>query len=463
MLNKSHVKQVLVLIAAIVGTAVHAFANTNAYVLTAIITDPLLPADNSFGYTMGVVGTDKFVITSYERSGLQPGAYLFNSQGVFITTLTNGAHPFHNRGGLAVGGLGSDRVILGAYWNYGPDLSFQVGAAFLVHTNGAMILSITNPTPAPGDNFGLNVAGSSNALLIGAHLDDTGASNAGSAYLFDTNGVLLTTFTNSTPLANENFGSSLAFLGSNRVLIGAAGESSTITNAGAVYLFNTNGDLLTTMTNPSPSSEGFGRALTVVSADKILIGAPGYDYSVSAPNSGAAYLFSTNGALLLTFTNPVPAFGDNFGCTMTTVSPEMVLISAPNFGGGSGSAYLFRADGTLLCSFDDPTPAQNDYYGLSTVALGGDKVFLSAQGDGAVYFFTLQPKAFEVPRLSLTESNGSIHISWPVTVDAYQLFETMTLSPVNWTPVPNAAGTNSSEISVTVEAAGQRFYRLERQ
>ena len=85
MLNKSHVKQVLVLIAAIVGTAVHAFANTNAYVLTAIITDPLLPADNSFGYTMGVVGTDKFVITSYERSGLQPGAYLFNSQGVFIT------------------------------------------------------------------------------------------------------------------------------------------------------------------------------------------------------------------------------------------------------------------------------------------------------------------------------------------------------------------------------------------
>ncbi len=417
---------------------------------------------------MGAVGTDKFVITSYEQTGLRPGAYLFNSQGTFITTLTNGAHGFHNRGGLAVGGLGADRVILGAYWNYGPDLSFQVGAAFLVHTNGAMLLSITNPTPSPGDSFGRNVAGSLNAMLISAHLDDTGASNAGAAYLFDTNGVLLTTFTNPTPLANENFGTSLTFLGSDRVLIGAAGESSTVTNAGAVYLFSTNGSLLTTMTNASPSSEGLGRALTVVGSDKILVGAPGYDYSESAPNSGAAYLFSTNGTLLTTFTNPVPAYGDNFGITVTTVSPEMVLISAPNFWIESGSAYLFRTDGTLLCSFDDPTPEHHDYYGLSNVALGGNKVFLSGlQGDvynGAVYFFTLQPQAFEVPQLKVAKSNGNnIRISWPDTVNAYRLFETTTLSPANWSPALHATETNATEISILIEAANQRFYRLESQ
>lgn len=416
---------------------------------------------------MGAVGTDKFVITSYERSGLRPGAYLFDSNGVFITTLTNPAPGKHNRGGLAVGSVGSDRIILGVSWNYATNVFDDIGAAYLLSTNSTMLLAITNPTPVVGDQFGWSVAGSLDALLVSAHLDDTGASNAGAAYLFDTNGVLVTTFTNPTPLANENFGRPLAFLGADRVLIGAAGDSSAVTNAGAVYLFHTNGNLLATLTNPSPSSESFGVSMTVVSADKILIGAPGYDYSVSAPNSGVAYLFSTNGTLLTTFTNPVPAYGDNFGITLTTISPEMVLISAPNFWIESGSAYLFRMDGTLLCSFDDPTPEQNDNYGLFTVALGGNKIFLSGrQGDvynGAVYFFTLKPEAFEVPRLKLAKTNGSIRISWPITVDAYQLFETATLSPVNWTPVSNATETNSTEISITVETESQRFYRLERQ
>lgn len=456
-------KQILVLIATMIGTAVSAFANTNAYALTAIITDPVLPADNTFGFTMGAVGTDKFVITSYERSGLRPGAYLFDSNGVFITTLTNPAPGKHNRGGLIVGSMGSDRIILGVPWNYTTNVFDDIGAAYLLSTNGTLLLAITNPTPAIGDQFGWSVAGSSDALLIGAHLDDTGASNAGAAYLFDTNGLLMTTFTNPTPLADENFGRPVAFLGRDRVLIGAAGESSAVNGAGAVYLFHTNGNLLTSLTNPSPSSESLGVALTVIDADKLLIGAPGYDFSVPAPNSGAAYLFSTNGTLLTTFSNPVPAYGDSFGHTMTTVSPEMVLISAPNFWVETGTVYLFRTDGTLLCSFDDPTPAQNDHYGLFTVALGGDKIFLSAQGDDAVPFFTLRPEAFEIPRVRIAKTNGNnIRVSWPITVDAYRLFESTTLSPTNWTPVLSATETNAAEISITAQAVNQRFYRLER-
>ncbi len=99
-------------------------------------------------------------------------------------------------------------------------------------------------------------------MLIGAHQDDTGATDAGAAYLFSTNGTLLTTFTNPTPASADYFGISVAAVGSDRVLIGAYRDDTGATDAGAAYLFSTNGTLLTTFTNPTPASGdyfGFSR------------------------------------------------------------------------------------------------------------------------------------------------------------------------------------------------------------
>src|SRR5437867_3147251 len=62
---------------------------------------------------------------------------------------------------------------------------------------GFPLLTFTNPTPAVDDRFGYSVAAvGTDRVLIGAPLDDTGATNAGAAYLFSTNGALLATFTN---------------------------------------------------------------------------------------------------------------------------------------------------------------------------------------------------------------------------------------------------------------------------
>ena len=57
-------------------------------------------------------------------------------------------------------------------------------------------LTLTNPSPAAYDYFGYSVAAvSSDWVLIGAHRCDTGATDAGAAYLFTTDGTLLTTST----------------------------------------------------------------------------------------------------------------------------------------------------------------------------------------------------------------------------------------------------------------------------
>jgi hypothetical protein len=64
--------------------------------------------------------------------------------------------------------------------------------------------------------------------------------------------ALLTAFRKPAPSKDDLFGRSVAALGSDRVIIGASGRTSDNAND-TVYLFTTNGLLLTTFTNPSPS------------------------------------------------------------------------------------------------------------------------------------------------------------------------------------------------------------------
>src|SRR4030095_13932907 len=68
--------------------------------------------------------------------------------------------------------------------------------------------------------------------------------------------VLLTAFTNPVPSKDDLFGNSVVALGSDRVIIGASGRTSAYTNP-AVYLFTTNGQWLTTFTNPTPTDNKF--------------------------------------------------------------------------------------------------------------------------------------------------------------------------------------------------------------
>jgi hypothetical protein len=185
-----------------------------------------------------------------------------------------------------------DKVLIGAYYDHtGPT---NAGAAFLFSTNGTLLTTFNNPTPEVSDFFGWAVAAvGSDRVLIGAPYDDTGAADAGAAYLFDLTGNLLTTFTNPTPEVGDFFGFSVAAAGSDRVLIGAYRDDTGVANAGAAYLFSTNGTLITTITNPFPAvNDQFGSSVAAAGADRLLIGAP-YD-NTGATDAGKAYLFSVD-------------------------------------------------------------------------------------------------------------------------------------------------------------------------
>jgi len=202
-----------------------------------------------------------------------------------LTTFTNPTPDGDDWFGVSVAAMGSDRVLIGAHKDH--PVSARLGAAYLFTTSGTLLTTFTNPTPADSDWFGISVAAvGSDRVLIGAFQDNTGGTAVGGAYLFTTGGTLLTTFTNPTPTNIDYFGYSVAAVGSDRVLIGALFDSTGGPNAGAAYLFNTNGTLLTTFINPTPAGL-FGNAVTAVGSDRVLIGAYA-NYSTI----GAAYLFA---------------------------------------------------------------------------------------------------------------------------------------------------------------------------
>jgi hypothetical protein len=366
-------------------------------------TNPTLAQYDLFGQSLAAVGSDLVLIGApYNGIGAANSgvAYLLDLAGHVLTTFTNPTPELYDSFGNAVAAVGTNQVLIGT--PYDSTGATNSGAAYLFDLAGNVLTTFTNPAPSWNDNFGYALtAVGSDRLLISAFRDDTGKTDAGAAYLFDLGGNLITTFTNPTPAMGDWFGYSVAALGTNRVLIGALYDHPGAISAGAAYLFDLAGNLLSTFTNPSGVEDFFGYSVATVGSDRVLIGAPYND--AGATNSGTAYLFDLAGNVLTTFTNPAPKFRAQFGYSVAVagVRGDRVLIGAPNYNTtNAGAAYLFDLAGNLLIAFNNPTPATADDFGCAVAAVGADRVLLGADTAeaaglhaGGAYLFTIRDYA----------------------------------------------------------------------
>jgi hypothetical protein len=284
--------------------------------------------------------------------------------------------------------------------------------------------------------------------------------------LYNTNGTLLMTFKNPDPTQTIAWGFSMAAFGNDRVLISANNYS-----PGAAYLFNTNGTLLTTITDPAPHADSyFGMSVAAVGTDCILISAYGDD--PMGGDTGRVYVFNTNGALLNTITNPAPESGDSFGAQIVVLGKDRLVISAPRHSTTaflSGSAYVFDVNGALLATINNPAPAMYDFFGLSLAPFGSQGVVIGAPIDdagatdaGSVYLFSVPaPPAPPSVAIQRTATN-TVVVSWPSTATGFVLQQnTNGLSSVNWSNVTAGVQTVGTNETLTAEPmGGSRFYRL---
>jgi hypothetical protein len=347
--------------------------------------------------------------------------------------------------------------------------------------------------PNAGDFFGASAAMVDNRLVVGARLEDSAATgvggdqadnsapDSGAAYVFTGTGGIWTQeayIKASNTRAGDGFGLWVAVDG-DTLVVGAPFEDSGATgiggnqadasapDSGAVYVFTCTAGIWSQQayvkaSNTKPG-DGFGTSVAV-NGDTLVVGAPfedsgatgigGNQADVSAPDSGAVYVFTrTAGAwsqqayVKASNTNP----DDGFGFSVD-VAGHMLIVGARNEDSAatgidgdqsddsspdSGAAYVFtRTDGAWsqeayvkasntgtgdsfgsgVAVADDTVFVGARFEDSASTGIGGNQMDNSAPDSGAVYVFTRiggawNQQAYVKASNSSAEDSFGVHIS----------------------------------------------------
>jgi hypothetical protein len=339
-------------------------------------------------------------------------------------------------------------VVVGA--PYDDTAGQDSGAVFIYDWSAgppsAPVMTLLSPEPAPYNHFGSSVDISGSLVVIGVPQNDTGASNSGRAYVFDLQGgapTLVATLNNPSPAADDIFGGAVAIFG-NRVLVGAHRDDTGKTNAGSAYLFNLLGTTpsipVATLTNPDADAGDFFGAAVSISATRIAVGCP--RESTADNEAGRVYLYSLPAAgppVPLGFAqHPLPDSGDYFGGSIA-LSARYLAVGVfgddtdlagdtdEETGSRTGSAFVFDVSGTtatLVASLSSPGQFDNAGYGAA-VAADGDRVMIGAVGP---------------PPAALS----------PGVVYAYDMSAPVPANPVATLPNPETSGDSSFGAAVSI-------------
>ena len=269
-----------------------------------------------FGWQVAAVpDTDGDAIEDFVVGSPGGMVYVFSgSTGLLLQTLESpelevGLFGFAVAGLPDVDGDGRGDLVVGAA-SSGPDEAGRVHV--FSGATGELLRTLQSPNPENASFFGFPVAGIADVsgdglgdVLVGAFLEDSGAMNAGRAYVFDgATGDVLRTLTSPNPEEGGWFGIGLSSVpdadGDEQedILVGALGETGDGAPGGRAHLFSgPTGLLIRTLESPVDEAGGaFGRTVVAGVPDldgdglgELLVGARGEEGG--AKNAGRAYLF----------------------------------------------------------------------------------------------------------------------------------------------------------------------------
>lgn len=222
--------------------------------------------------------------------------------------------------------------------------------AALAHAGGdyALPALVVPPAPAPWDAFGSAVAlVDRDHLAVGARGADTRASNAGAVDLFERDGEGWSFVERIAPQglgAGDQFGESIA-CGGGWLAIGASRHDARGADAGAVWTYQADGQggwIERGVLFPPEGSDGarFGGAMAV-DGDTLVVGAS------SAAVGGMAFVFERVGdawTAVASLSNPTPGPLNRFGDAVA-LSGEWLAVADPYDdapGVNAGSVSLYR-------------------------------------------------------------------------------------------------------------------------
>jgi hypothetical protein len=390
--------------------------------------NPILPPriGDQFGSAVAALGSDRFVVGVPLRDAFNertPDVFdtvanvgevrIYRTNGTFVGVAANprGDAGAGDEFGAAVAGLGSAGFIVGApNWesDRAPSVS-NAGIVWIFNQDGRYIGSISNPNPAEDDHFGAELAAlGPNLAVIGAPSDDAGGADAGRAYLYSLAGAtatLLKTIPNPAAAAGDQFGSAMALVGTNRLVIGARRDDTSLGAAtGQVHLFDLQGTPIKSIAPITSEAiiglapgDLFGSAVAGVGTNWFAVGAP-EAHVQETQDAGRVYLFDFDGSVLRSIDNPDPQVEADFGFSITGVGDRRFLVGARTKDVGNidsaGVAYLYNLEGVILARITNPEPGPADYFGHALTSIGTDRFVIAAPRDdtnhddsGSVYIY----------------------------------------------------------------------------
>jgi hypothetical protein len=131
--------------------------------------------------------------------------------------------------------ISGDNAVIGA-----P--GYSTGSAYIFHNNGSIWLELDKLSASDkvsGDQFGAAVDISGDLVIVGAPYHDDSGSNSGSAYIFRYSGgtwLQEAELLASDGVLNDNFGNAVSIDG-DTAMVGAYLDDDGATNSGSVYVF----------------------------------------------------------------------------------------------------------------------------------------------------------------------------------------------------------------------------------
>ncbi len=277
---------------------------------------------------------------------------------------------------------------------------------------------------APGSHFGRNIAASSDTIVIGA--PDHGGTGAAYVFQYDpdtdsgtpgaqpewTTGASLPIVDGETLLAGDDYGASVA-ISANAIVVGAPGDDAGGNERGCAYVY---------LFDPSDNS-WFGTKLTAGAAqDGDRFGqsvAISGNTIVAGSAAGSTHLFyydpSSHDWLETPIAPAQAAANDLYGASVS-IRGGTFVVGAPGKNSSAGAFFVYAApilsgEVKLMAL----APGDDDNFG-SGVAAGEDMVVVGSprndgptgqQGQGAVYIYRFDPSNNTWPETKLRASDGN--------------------------------------------------------
>jgi hypothetical protein len=258
------------------GTALIYTRVNGIWSLQQTLKDPTPASYEEFGKAVGIYGdtliiSAKFFLHMYVRND----SVWALQQTINIPTLA-----FEN--GCYEVSIYEDTIVIGD--NRSDVGGTDAGIAYVYTRTGttwALQQTINNPTPAGGDYFGWSVSLYEDTLVVAARADDTGATNAGSVYVYTRTGstwTLQQTINNPTPAAGDGFGEIITLNSNIMVIKVGSRRYDTFLNDDGFWYFNQSIFIQDTYT-------------LALLEDTIIIGQYWFDYNGGMDSFGAALIY----------------------------------------------------------------------------------------------------------------------------------------------------------------------------